>query len=835
MKFSLRKFVLSTLFLDEVFVMATNRCEFQTNAPVIEEVFPGFQHNLKFLDVQATVYRHALSTGSLPKIKILKYSATPIINIDSDNNEILISTHDCFSPNDSDSAAYMVKKSAVSALTIATSLFLASGHGLYSSNLIISYLVSSYVMLNMKNVALAGDISCTPAMEVVIEAPPYYLGSVAECKAEVENSSHCPDEFPSFATCTGYNPSCSVAIVGAGTGGLYTAMRLVDEKKVSASDVCIFEATERVGGRLYSLRGFGPNHKLTVDAGGYRTWPEYTPTTHALIKDYLGLNVGCYEDESLLDGPCERYNIVDDDGNKIGFASFVEEMMQRLVDGGACFFPRHELKSISHLPDGTNTLSFSNGVIASNVPQVILNIPQRSLLKILRKSDIPFAGGINEQKELFEAAHSVQSEVVTKLYLYYDDVWWYKLNLFNGDFDFPGDAQDMLLKGRYHDGHVECTSANNCNGFLLAVYAHDFGGNKAQFFRRYQRDRPEPVTIISNTDIEGAAFLRHAHNRLKEYHLYNAENATYSGFEAQQVFDSSVEPSFAVLATWNPSTFAYGGGWHHWTNLNSVDKAVAPLNDYNIHVINEAFSKLQGWAEGSLLLADNVLEEYFSVQRPWDFATPPDMVQLLAQTSSEECILDEDAGSGGENGGGGGGDNSGGGGGGDGILCFTHDALVSMIDGTMKAISDVKEGDYVLTGFADEGAGLVTEVLMHQVANPMQKTRVGIISTPYGDLVGTPDHPIYVDGQWMELQHALLLESVFTEINKGDEGLEIKSLVSGSLELRSIDVLYNLEIDGDYPGCSHSYIVNGIVASGLGDSEELNTMFARQKVWKNEE
>ena len=65
-------------------------------------------------------------------------------------------------------------------------------------------------------------------------------------------------------------------------------MRLVDENKVSASDVCIFEATERVGGRLYSLRGFGPDHKLTVDAGGYRTWPEYTVRC---IKHYFLIQI----------------------------------------------------------------------------------------------------------------------------------------------------------------------------------------------------------------------------------------------------------------------------------------------------------------------------------------------------------------------------------------------------------------------------------------------------------------------------------------------------------------------------------------------------------------
>jgi hypothetical protein len=47
--------------------------------------------------------------------------------------------------------------------------------------------------------------------------------------------------------------------------------RMVDEQKVSGSDVCVFEMTERVGGRLMSLRGLGPESDLAVDAGGYRT------------------------------------------------------------------------------------------------------------------------------------------------------------------------------------------------------------------------------------------------------------------------------------------------------------------------------------------------------------------------------------------------------------------------------------------------------------------------------------------------------------------------------------------------------------------------------------
>jgi hypothetical protein len=46
---------------------------------------------------------------------------------------------------------------------------------------------------------------------------------------------------------------------------------MVDEGKLKGSDICVFEMTERVGGRLFSVRGLGPNGDLSVDAGGYRT------------------------------------------------------------------------------------------------------------------------------------------------------------------------------------------------------------------------------------------------------------------------------------------------------------------------------------------------------------------------------------------------------------------------------------------------------------------------------------------------------------------------------------------------------------------------------------
>jgi len=59
-------------------------------------------------------------------------------------------------------------------------------------------------------------------------------------------------------------------------------MRLIETNKVNGSGVCIFEATDRVGGRIYSLRGMGPNKDLSVDAGG--GYQKKTTSIHPVKK-----------------------------------------------------------------------------------------------------------------------------------------------------------------------------------------------------------------------------------------------------------------------------------------------------------------------------------------------------------------------------------------------------------------------------------------------------------------------------------------------------------------------------------------------------------------------
>jgi monoamine oxidase len=59
-----------------------------------------------------------------------------------------------------------------------------------------------------------------------------------------------------------------VAIIGAGTSGLYTAYRLVTDKKFKASDVQIFDMNDKLGGRLESV--VMPGMNFWGELGGMR-------------------------------------------------------------------------------------------------------------------------------------------------------------------------------------------------------------------------------------------------------------------------------------------------------------------------------------------------------------------------------------------------------------------------------------------------------------------------------------------------------------------------------------------------------------------------------------
>jgi hypothetical protein len=87
---------------------------------------------------------------------------------------------------------------------------------------------------------------------------------------------------------------CRVSIVGAGPGGVYTAWRLAKDgfaaTGIAPAAVCLFERTERLGGRIFSVRHLGAERDLVVESGAYRFSSDgATPLLTAVINEALGL------------------------------------------------------------------------------------------------------------------------------------------------------------------------------------------------------------------------------------------------------------------------------------------------------------------------------------------------------------------------------------------------------------------------------------------------------------------------------------------------------------------------------------------------------------------
>ena len=148
-------------------------------------------------------------------------------------------------------------------------------------------------------------------------------------------------------------------------------------------------------------------------------------------------------------------------------------------------------------------------------------------------------------------------------------------------------------------------------------------------------------------------------------------------------------------------------------------------------------------------------------------------------------------------------------------LCFTETALVFMADGKYKRISNIEEGDKILT--FDENTkgysqGTVTELLIHEVNDSIPAAKLINKEFDIDPLIGAIDHPIYYNGRWSEIQESKVKFEIIDTF---------------------IDNYYNLEVDGhDVMSGNHNYIVNGYIVSGLGDNPILNRFYQRQNIFR---
>jgi hypothetical protein len=204
-------------------------CSFlpQDQAPVITYELPLSALSNPILDLpiefrglSPIVTRQQLKHGETPKVTIQRYSSVPDIFYDDLSEKVVITSAGCsgVSAEGSSSGATGSTKSA----------FFCAAAGLLAS------MTSSPVVANVAMAAAGAGLVpfakaqediCMPVVQVVIQAPSAYKGAVEICLEEINDPSICPDPFPTYPTCDDPAPTCKIAVVGAGAGGLYTALR----------------------------------------------------------------------------------------------------------------------------------------------------------------------------------------------------------------------------------------------------------------------------------------------------------------------------------------------------------------------------------------------------------------------------------------------------------------------------------------------------------------------------------------------------------------------------------------------------------------------------------
>jgi len=247
---------------------------------------------------------------------------------------------------------------------------------------------------------------------------------------------------------------------------------------------------------------------------------------------------------------------------------------------------------------------------------VLLNVPQRPLLQIIRQSGPPFSSSYSPP------LYAPASFGIMKLYVYYEDAWWRNdLGLHAGMFNntnFTAPKSHVIhmheippqspapLQGQYHDGDVRCDGpGGKCRGYLQAFYS---GGAPMDFYTPFHSWDGDAVVHLDPASAEHKELLRQIHNSLVELHAPALKAANAMEKVASQA------PVSGVLSMWTEGVTGIHSGCHSpkpGTNPRPEDlpkMALQPFAGEAVFVANEAYGPVPCFAEGSLNMSMAALE-----------------------------------------------------------------------------------------------------------------------------------------------------------------------------------------------------------------------------------
>ena len=239
---------------------------------------------------------------------------------------------------------------------------------------------------------------------------------------------------------------------------------------------------------------------------------------------------------------------------------------------------------------------------------VVLAMPRRALelidLKDLFAKDAPRVTSLIE---------SVSPQPLFKLFACYGRPWWTeKLGLTQGQ-----STTDVPIRQTYYfgtEGLQPGGDKKNTNSLLMATY--DDGRNIKYWIGFLRENKPKPYpsgggSVEWQRNPAPQTLVDEVHRLLAEVHGV--------------ALDSIPKPYAAAYRDWGLDPF--GGGYNLWKiHTDSIAVArdiVSPVKGLRAYICGEAYSHDQGWTEGAVETAEDMLQRYFGLKEPaWLRGTP---------------------------------------------------------------------------------------------------------------------------------------------------------------------------------------------------------------------
>jgi len=309
-----------------------------------------------------------------------------------------------------------------------------------------------------------------------------------------------------------------------------------------------------------------------------------------------------------------------------GMASVVTRMLKEAEAAGVRIYTGHRAISVRRVGECDEydpnvrvrgkplSIEFANGAKAIT-HRLFLNVGKTDLLALGAASE-PIKSASADVRRRVEGLQVIGG---SKMYCYWPRAWWL------ADLDFSRGSghgeQPAVHDTRYHDGPVQCTDPKDyttCKGGLLVSY--EFGDPTGVSSGLYAANHADaPYTPLSATDAKTVmvrASLSPRHSlawkaivdgiRTSHGPLYGRKNAT----------GPIPEPDVCVGGSWYDVSMHWPRPVPRLSATLSTQMFAKPVADLNVHLVNEAWGELVGWAEGSLLMAERALGAHMRVAAP---------------------------------------------------------------------------------------------------------------------------------------------------------------------------------------------------------------------------